>query len=159
MGGWGVPKSGRGIYMLDTWNPGKFEHPKDLDHPHEVKNNLAPSKIHYTCPTWSWGVAGWLIPECFNNYIIYQCMYIYIFIYFSIHLSIPSIFNLTLTLQLHKLQTSSIHYLTSHWPCNRATPVHHFWQSCWKTMHDCVDAPSGLAVSLRRLASHGWCGQ
>ena len=22
MGGWGVPKSGRGIYMLDTWDPG-----------------------------------------------------------------------------------------------------------------------------------------
>ena len=88
MGGWGVPKSGRGIYMLDTWNPGKFEHPKDLDHPHEVKDNLAPSKVHYTCPTWSWGVAGWLLPECFNNYIIYQCMYIYIYIHLLQHSSI-----------------------------------------------------------------------
>lgn len=53
---------------------------------------------------------GLCIPECFNSYI--QCLYIYI----RTSASIPSIFNLTLTLQLHKLQTSSIHYLTSHWP-------------------------------------------
>lgn len=81
-------------------------------------------------------------------------MYIYIYIHLLQHPSIHPFHLQSITLQLHKLQTSSIHLLS---PCNRATPVHHFWQSCWKT-HDCVDAPSGLALSLR-LASHGWCGQ